>query len=437
MKVVVETSKRHFDQKHKTLNLFFEQILGWNLEIVEMANPGFKINFPSGSTIETPSNYFDSNDLGIDKSPRGPAIKVSTLSHELVSREKLHIFFGEPTMRVVGKKAVLGWDLFACIFFMAFRIEEINDTDPDEHGRSRLKNSLAYREGFYGYPLVNAFADLVKSIALGWEEDLPGPTRKFEVQPTLDIDHPFKYAGIKGSAKFLRDVLKGELRKRGNLDPYLDRTVQLITELNEIGYVPLVFFLLGPYGPNGGLDLSTRKKLNKEVLNSIAGLDYIPGIHIGYYDWENSREGIKKEKEILEEMLDEKVSASRYHYLRFRFPQMVGDLKHGGIDRDFSLGYSNEPGFRSGICHPYLLQDPAEGSGEVILETPLILMDRTMMNKRGDTRYEDLVRALLEETKRYDGTFSMLLHNSTFDEPGGMEVNELFLEICRQAKEED
>ncbi len=73
-------------------------------------------------------------------------------------------------------------------------------------------------------------------------------------------------------------------------------------------------------------------------------------------------------------------------------------------------------GFRLEVCHPIELFDPIRMEPFAIEEHPLIVMDETIsayMKLEEDDLFEYCQR-LIEQTRKYEGDFTMLWHNDAF-----------------------
>lgn len=441
MRVRIKTHEKFKAEKEYVFSVLFRDMLGWEYDIETGPFDDFLIILPNSSKLHLPDNFFGllENNSGNYDPDILPSDFVE-MDEPVFLRSKIHTFYGNPLLELEDREASFGWDVFGCIYYCLARVEEISLKDVDEHGRFPLEKSTSFQKGFYQYPLVNYLAELIGQVCRRLDPELQISESDFEVFPTIDIDHPFKYLGLKGSVKFLRDYLKGDTQKKETRgDPFFERTMELVRQLNELGYAPWVFYLIGEYG-NGKKELGgERLKAVKNVIASLADLDYIPGLHPGYPIMEEGLPGFIREKAKLEELLSSDVFCSRMHYLRSTFPDTFRDAKNAGLSQDFSLGFSKKPGFRAGICRPYMLFDPLKKEPIGLLENPLMLMDRSYLdgNPIDEAEINAEVMRIYDETKRFGGKLSLLIHNSTYKEPGGRFVNDLFLELCRLAKEAD
>jgi hypothetical protein len=91
-------------------------------------------------------------------------------------------------------------------------------------------------------------------------------------------------------------------------------------------------------------------------------------------------------------------------------------ISRAGIDWDSSLGYADVAGFRLGVCRPIQLFDPVSLKPFGIEEHPLLVMDSTL--SRENYMNLDAEHALyyctelIEQTRKHNGEFVMLWHNT-------------------------
>jgi len=85
---------------------------------------------------------------------------------------------------------------------------------------------------------------------------------------------------------------------------------------------------------------------------------------------------------------------------------------------DSTLGFPRKEGFRCGTCSSYSVYNIITRKKLELKETPLILMDKTLMNYQKDVSTESFLtkfKELVAITKKYNGKFVWLWHNSVFD----------------------
>jgi hypothetical protein len=123
------------------------------------------------------------------------------------------------------------------------------------------------------------------------------------------------------------------------------------------------------------------------------------------------------ERAKLEEISGENINHSRAHYLRFRAPETWQQLSGAGIISDSSVGYPEAEGFRTGMCTSYPVFDFLNRKTLPLREEPLVAMDVTLALYRRYTPQQALERLfeLKKEVLKYNGTFTLLWHNSSWN----------------------
>ena len=79
------------------------------------------------------------------------------------------------------------------------------------------------------------------------------------------------------------------------------------------------------------------------------------------------------------------------------------------------MGYAEIVGFRAGVCVPYNFFDLGRNIATDLVIYPLSAMDATLFRymKLNDAEAFDEIRKIIEVTKKYNGTFIPLWHNSS------------------------
>jgi hypothetical protein len=113
-----------------------------------------------------------------------------------------------------------------------------------------------------------------------------------------------------------------------------------------------------------------------------------------------------------------KIVGVRQHRLLWKHPETAKIQKKAGLEYDTTLGFAAHEGFRNSYCLPFKLYDFQRDCPIDIWEYPLNVMDVTLFAYRGYTVAEAMKKSmdLVAEIKRFGGVFSLLWHNSFFDE---------------------
>ncbi|MCD6018887.1 MAG: hypothetical protein K0S53_2008 [Bacteroidetes bacterium] len=336
--------------------------------------------------------------------------------------EKTYVDF--PKFFKSSDKDLLGYDLFAMVFYFSVRYEEYLPSEKDEHQRFKAENSLAYQYGCLQIPFLNLAIQ-----QFGVELKQRFPELKFEERPfnflsTIDIDNAFAYAhkGIKrnigGMAKDLLSLkLKDVVRRLGsNLnerkDPY--NTFEYIHSLSKETQTALQYFvLIGDYS-RYDKNPDYRNEGFRKLLKSLA-TNYSIGLHPSYESY-SQPEKIGMEKKRLEEIIGRKVTSARCHFLRVNLPETYRVFIKNGITDDYTMIYASQAGFRTGLCVPYKWFDLKKNCRTDLTLHTSVIMEGTLRdyNKLSADEAKDTSLALLEEVKKQRGQFVSIFHNDSF-----------------------
>jgi hypothetical protein len=336
---------------------------------------------------------------------------------ETVEWKNFNLAFGVPT------GAALPFDPFALSFYLISRYEEYqNETQKDEHGRYKIQNSFAYINGFHRKPLVNIIAlEIGKLIAKEFPRFLM-QTIKFKEIDTYDVDIAYQYRGktlLRWTGALAKAILKRDTTKAVNLlktiagkkviDPF-DTFARHRERAEQSGNKPIHFFLTAAF-TKYDRNINYRSPLFRNLVNEIADFSEV-GIHPSYYSSEKIQL-IQKEKENLEYILNQSITKSRQHFLRFSLPQTFQELIRCGITDDYSLGWTHEVGFRASIAIAYPFYELRKNEKTNLILHPLCLMDRAL--ERVSPYIEEqtqIMRQLLEDVQNVGGEWVILRHNS-------------------------
>ncbi len=394
------------------LGLVLNQVLGLAFRITDSAQDWEEYQGPK-------LNYSHTNKGEIRIKPYG-LLAEKTISCQSVVVEVKH---GLPTFfRTDGD---LGFDVFSAAFYLATRYEEYLDRDRDKHGRFTATQSLAWKHNFLDRPIINEWAEKLKSLLLKRFQDLKFSDRQFRIVNTIDVDSAYAYRGkpmkrLVGGA--LRSVIKGDvsdLRSRvayllTHKDPF--DTYAYLKEVQEVNNVESVFFFLVANGSkfDRGLGFNGVLKDCIAYVNQFANV----GIHPSYQSsskLESTAQEIEKVSQVIRS-----VNQSRMHFLRLLIPDTYDVLEGCGVTDDYTMGYADHYGFRSGLCTPfrfYNLQDEKEMNLTV---HNTAYMDGTLKDYMGlnPEQAVEVIKELKQRVAEWGGEFIGIWHNDTVNDKG-------------------
>lgn len=132
------------------------------------------------------------------------------------------------------------------------------------------------------------------------------------------------------------------------------------------------------------------------------------GLHVGYNS-HNNLQKIKDQKHRLEDVIGQKVTRSRQHYLQYEYPLTFQLLAEAGIENDSSILLKTHEE-RQKYTSTYEMKDSFGGSLG-ITQTPLVFMDTHHMHKAED----DIISMVIScagPAKLQGGDAMVLWHNN-------------------------
>jgi hypothetical protein len=318
-------------------------------------------------------------------------------------------------------------DIFAASFYLISRYEEYLPHVKDQFERFPASESLAYQNKFLDQPVIDIWAYKFRDVLIlhfeNYRDDLKSSKRKFTYISTIDIDnaYQFKHKGFTRSVGgifkdltqfniqniWLRFLVIFNIRR----DPY-DMYKKLLLMKKKYGINTIFFFLLGDYS-TFDKNISPGNTSYKLLIKDIA--DYVKvGIHPSYFSMKNELK-IKKEKEILESIVNFPITRSRQHYLRIEVPETYQHLVDREIAEEYSMGYASHYGFRASTCTPFYFYDLDFEIQTPLKAFPFAVMDATLKDYLNFTpkRAFNTMMKLAKEVRKVDGTFITIFHNES------------------------
>lgn len=337
---------------------------------------------------------------------------------------------GEKYFFESSEDSVLPFDPLAASFYLVTRHEEYTETNRDKLGRYPVGKSILTKYNLLKKPVVNIWAKLLANKLNEKYPDLIFPENKFEFLSTIDIDNAWAYQHkgfLRTSGALLKSITKGNFSEfklrlkvltRSEKDPY-DSYKYLDSVFAGNEEKVKFFFLLSDYG-RFDKNLSHKNKHYKKLIQKISK-KYDVGIHPSFASSKKrGKKKVKLERNRLTEISGNKILKSRQHFLRLKLPKTYRRLIKSGITRDYTMGYSAQPGFRAGICTPYYFYDLKKEKTTNLLIVPFQIMDGTFRHYLRLSPEVALIeiKEIMQEVKNVGGTFVSVWHNETVNDNG-------------------
>lgn len=169
----------------------------------------------------------------------------------------------------------------------------------------------------------------------------------------------------------------------------------------------------GPFPPD--YDMTTDKRVG-ELLAQLTRRGNRVGLHAPIKT-RKSEEYVEL-FQALRKVCPEAAPIVRQHFLAIDAVKTYAAMDAAGVVADFSYGFSRHEGFRNSYCFPFRPFDHERQAPLRMVAVPLALMDVSVLVHRR-LSFDDVflsVGEMLDEVRRFGGLFSLLWHNSTFDE---------------------
>ncbi|MEJ6799796.1 MAG: polysaccharide deacetylase family protein [Crocinitomicaceae bacterium] len=313
-------------------------------------------------------------------------------------------------------------DLVASVFYVLTRMEEYNCYSYDDHDRFPFSHSILKKYEWVEQAVCDRWASYIIVDLLKVEV----VKSKVEIIPTFDIDNTYAFklkSGKRRALSKLKDVVKLDAKRitkrksveNGEKDPYdtFDKIIEVGKQFSGVK----VFWLTASEGskdrnvPIGNIQ---HRKLIKRVAQSVE-----VNIHPSYGSFLNASQ-VMSERDGLESITGSSIVRSRQHFLRFQLPKSYRDLIDAGIRNDYSMGFAENVGFRSGTARVHNWFDLERNEVTELTLHPFAYMDGTLLEYMSLTPEESKrrIQKLYAEIQNFGGDFIFLWHNETIGEYG-------------------
>ncbi len=308
------------------------------------------------------------------------------------------------------------FDIFSATFYLISRYEEYLPHKKDSYGRYAHENSLAFKENFLNLPLSNIW---VMDLALQLKSKFSIFNFQFSIFnfiPTYDIDMAYAYrqkGWLRNAGGFIKSPSFSRIKVLLGLekDPF-DSYDWLHHLHSENKLQPLYFFLLADQNGKYDKNILPSKKVMKLLIKTHAK-KYGVGIHPSWQSGDNPLLQ-KKEKELLETIVQTPITKSRQHYIRLTLPEGYRQLPANGIADDYSMGYGSINGFRASVASAFFWFDLQKNEATSLRIHPFCFMDANSYYEQKytpDEAFRELVQ-YYSACKEVGGQLITIWHNN-------------------------
>lgn len=314
-------------------------------------------------------------------------------------------------------------DPIASIFYLLSRYEEYTCEKLDIHGRFPFHKSILSLEDRVEKVNCDRWASQINRFV---DSSYVKHQSRVSIIPTFDIDNTFAYklkTGKRMILSLIKDVFLGDktrIKERsevlnGAADPY-----DTYTEIVSVGTrfpKTLIFWLVGGRGKmdrNISIEDAQHQALIQSMTESIE-----VNLHPSYTSNGNI-EIINKEKAKLELLTRSEITKSRQHFLRFKLPNTYRALIDAGFTDDYSMGFAEHVGFRSGTARSHFWFDLSGNKITSLIIHPFAYMDGTLNEymKLSVEQSKYRITSMYREVEEFGGDFIFIWHNETIGDYG-------------------
>ncbi len=397
----------------------FEEMLGLNFSIttdkeIFIAFDGAKVNYSSRSFED--ELFIEASGLLFERGIKQQKIEVADF-------EDTKMFY------LHEESSSLPFDPFAASFYLISRYEEYLPFLPDVHGRFSASSSLAYQNNFLESPIIDQWVLILKRLLLKYHPELEFRSKSYKFIPTYDIDIAYSFSNkglLRNTGSFLLDLKNFKFQNIKNRtkvllglqkDPFDTYEWQLKLQKTH-NLQPIYFFLVGEYGAYDK-NISIESFNYQDLIQSIADVCEV-GIHPSYAS-NKSGQKLSYEVKALSKVLKKEVHRSRQHYIKLKIPETYQHLIDLDIDKDYSMGYASDVGFRAGTASAFYFYDLTLEIKTKLKVYPFVVMDVTLQNYLQLTPEAalSLLKQLIQSIRAVQGLFISIWHNNTLSDVEG------------------
>ena len=335
------------------------------------------------------------------------------------------LYFYPAPLNPQETSSLFHFDLFSSIFYLISRYEEWQSFKPDSHQRFEVEQSCLYQNSFHLKPLIEQWLIEFQEAFLNLYPTFVFPTKHFQVLSTIDVDNLYAYKSkglLRTIGAGMKDILKGDffnLKERiavvfnKKKDPF-----DIYEEVSDFCFenkIPLIYFFLFRTGDHFNRTVNPKSKAFKNVFQTLKANKAIIAVHPSYEAAYQER-FLREELTQLSQQVNEPITNSRQHYLRFDIKSTPKHLLKNGIQCDFTMGYASQPGFRAGTSHPFYYYDfDAEKTSELLF-VPFCMMDGayTVYSSRNSKEALDDMLKMAKDIKKVNGYYISVFHERSF-----------------------
>lgn len=319
-------------------------------------------------------------------------------------------------------------DPLASVFYILTRYEEYNSKFPDDHGRFTAKESIQSKFGWLNLQIVERWIEVFfLTFAPSYWSEIQS-AKYIQIIPSFDIDNTYAFKWKEGWRSWLsngKDLLKSDkeriktrkLVQQGTLKDPFDSFENIRSVFRNFPETR-VFWQLGDYAKYD-TNITWNDPRHQSLILEMSLLGSL-GLHPSYAS-NYSDEKLDREVDRIKTITAKPIRESRQHFLKLNLPKTYHRMMDRGFEKDFTMGYADQVGFRAGTAREHaffdLLTNQAFPNYRIV---PFAYMDGTLLeyNKMTINQAKEAIDQLIQEVQKYGGVFCFIWHNETLAEAG-------------------
>ena len=330
---------------------------------------------------------------------------------------------GMPAFFATSAKSQLPFDFFAASFYLMSRYEEYMPYAPDDLGRFKVEQSLAYNHNFLDLPLIDMWFE---RFVAAWTDFFELPPFTQQVSTTeLVVEIPqlyaYKYKTLfRSFFEGLYDF--GRLRFAKTFDRLMvilrfreDPLIGLIEQMEAFRSTAVSFRFFALYAALGIHDksLSVFSKKHQQELKSLS--DYAPTAPLASFESTQKNQKLVQDITRFYGLIHRPIKAIRQHKLVLRFPYTYRTYASLGIKHDYSMQYPDVPGFRASTAHPFRFYDLGEEQQTPLTIHPICLSESHIRAQQYARKMRQLFTGYQSRLQKLHAPMLVALTNESFN----------------------
>ena len=330
-------------------------------------------------------------------------------------------FFG------VGEKSKIPFDLFAASFFLLSRYEEIlfHVKNPKNEFKSEL--SVLHKLDALKRPLIDLWMNAFYQSLQENFDQIPERASEVNYELSLNVVQAFKYSGrglMRHLTESIGDIARlnfNTIKKRfavwtGRIeDPFLIYN-DLIHRLDSSDIKLRFFFEYSKYLFEDQNISRFRSSLNR-LIKSVADYKTV-ALSISHLGLQDSN-ALERERLELTKQIHRPIWYALHSKLNLRMPHYYKRLIDAELRDDFSMGYADKIGFRSGTSSTHFFYDLDVEMVQPLKVHPFVMTNQVFKNRRAAKQAFSDLRAVVNETQKIGGNLRFVFSNEFVAETPG------------------